>query len=304
MFIIMHLAPGDPASMRYGLNPDISDSARARFNDMYELDKPVLYQYVSWMKRFVRLDFGNSFIDDKPVMAKIFSRLPATLFLQGLSLIVILCIAIPIGVIAAVKRNKPFDKITTVLVFIGYAMPSFWLALLAIYFFGFKLGWFPISGMDSWYTEYLDPFFRIKDLLWHTVLPVMATAFTGVAALSRYTRSSMIEVLNENYILTARAKGLSERRVVIVHAMKNALLPLITVMGLTLPALVSGSFIFETIFSWPGMGRLGYEAILNYDYPVVMGVGVISTFLTLFGIFIADIMYAVVDPRIRYGKRG
>ncbi|MEA3489693.1 MAG: ABC transporter permease [Candidatus Omnitrophota bacterium] len=302
MFVIMHLAPGDPASIRYGLNPEVSESARSNFSRMYDLDKPVLLQYVLWMKRFLSLDFGRSLIDDQLVIKKIFSRLPATILLQAASLLVIFCISIPLGIISAVKRNSLFDRVTTILVFIGYAMPTFWLALLLILFFGYKLQWFPVSGMSPWYTAYLDGFGKAKDLLWHLVLPVIATASGSLAALSRYSRSSMIEALGENYVLTARAKGLPERRVILVHVLKNALLPIITIMGLTLPALISGSFIFETIFAWPGLGRLGYEAIMNYDYPVVMGVGVIATFLTLLGIFLSDVLYAAVDPRIRLEK--
>ena len=304
LFIIMHLAPGDPASIRYGLNPEVSESARANFSKMYDLDKPILEQYVLWMKRFISLDFGRSMIDDRPVISKVMSRLPATLLLQSVSLVVIFCIAIPIGIISAVKRNSVFDHVTTVLVFTGHAMPTFWLALLLVLFFGFKLGWLPVSGMSPWYTVYLDGFSRAKDLLWHLILPVTATAFGSLAALSRYSRSSMIEVLNDNFVLTARAKGLTEKRVILVHVLRNALLPIVTVVGLTLPVLIGGSFIFETIFAWPGMGRLGYEAIMSYDYPVVMGVGVIITFVTLVGIFLSDILYAFIDPRIRFdGKK-
>jgi peptide/nickel transport system permease protein len=303
LFVIMHLAPGDPASIRYGLNPDVSETARENFNKVYGLDKPILVQYGIWMKKFVSLDFGNSFIDDQNVVEKILSKLPATLLLQITSLIVIFCVALPIGIISAVKRNTMFDKIMTVIVFTGYAMPTFWLALLLIFIFGFKLQWFPISGMDPWYVSYLSLADRIKDTAWHLVLPVFVTAFTGLASLSRYSRSSVIETMQQQYILTARAKGLPERRIILVHAVRNALLPIITILGLTLPALISGSFIFETIFAWPGMGRLGYEAIMNYDYPVVMGVAVISTFLTLLGILFADISYALVDPRIRYGGK-
>ncbi|MFC1548978.1 ABC transporter permease [Candidatus Omnitrophota bacterium] len=298
LFVVMHFAPGDPASIKYGLNPEVSESARANFSKMYDLDKPVLTQYVLWMKRFFSFDFGRSFVDGRPVMAKIRSRLPATILLQVCSILVIFFVAIPIGVVSAVKRGSVFDNVMTVTVFIGYAIPTFWLALLLIFFFGFKLQWFPISGMSPWYTAYLDGFGRMKDLIWHLVLPVATTAFGGLAALSRYSRSSMIEALGEKYILTARAKGLHEKRVV-MHALRNALMPIVTIMGLTLPALISGSFIFETIFAWPGMGRLGYEAIMNYDYPVVMGVAVMATFLTLLGIFLSDITYAMVDPRIR-----
>jgi peptide/nickel transport system permease protein len=304
LFIVMNIAPGDPASIRYGLNPEVSIGARANFSKMYDLDKPVLEQYASWMKRFVTLDFGKSFIDDQPVIKKIGARLPATLLLQVTSLIIIFCISLPIGIISAVRRGKFFDRAMTVFVFIGYAMPTFWLGLLLIVFFGFKLGWFPVSGMSPWYTTYLSGFASIKDLAWHMVLPVVTTAFGSLAALSRYSRSSMIDALQQNYILTARAKGLTENRVVFVHALRNALLPVVTILGHSLPILISGSFIIETIFAWPGMGRLGYEAIMNYDYPVVMGVGVIATFLTLLGILLSDIIYALVDPRIRYeGKK-
>ena len=303
LFIIMHLAPGDPASIKYGLNPEVSGSARDAFSKMYDLDKPILQQYLLWSKRMVTLDFGTSFIDDRPVIDKIFERLPATLLLQFVSIFFIFLFAVPIGVISAIKHNSLFDKGATIFVFVGYAMPTFWFALLLILFFGVKLSMFPISGMSPWYVEYLNNFEKLKDLLWHLVLPVTATIFGSLAALSRYARSSVLEVAKERYVLTARARGIPERRIAVNYILRNALLPIITIFGMTIPALISGSFIFETIFSWPGMGRLGYEAIMNYDYPMVMGVGVIATFLTLLGIFISDILYAVCDPRIRVGNR-
>ncbi|MBL7073225.1 MAG: ABC transporter permease [Candidatus Omnitrophica bacterium] len=302
LFVVMHLAPGDPTSIKYGMNPEVSQSARANFDKMYWLNKPVLTQYVLWMKRFLTLDFGRSFIDGEPVLKKIMSRLPATLLLQIVSLLVIFALAIPIGVYGAFKKDSLFDRVSTAFVFIGYALPGFWLALILVFIFGFKLGWFPVSGMTPWYTEYLSVFGKIKDLLWHLVLPVTATAFGSLAALSRYTRSSMLEVKKENYVLAARAKGLTEKYITSRYILRNALLPIITIAGLTLPALISGSFIFETIFAWPGMGRLGYEAIMSYDYPMVMGTGVIAVGLTLFGILISDILYAAVDPRIRMDK--
>lgn len=298
--IIMHLAPGDPASLRYGLNPEVSQSARAKLVELYGLDKPVIVQYGLWLKRILTLNFGRSLIDDRPVITKIAERLPATLLLNICSLIVIFSIALPIGVTAAVKYNSFFDRVTTILVFIGFATPTFWFALILIMFFGFHLGWFPISGMRPWYVEYYTIGAQVKDLAWHLVLPVIASAFTGLAGISRYAKSSMLEAIRQDYVRTARAKGLKEGRVVYRHALKNALLPIITIMGFILPSLIGGSFIFETIFAWPGMGRLGYEAIMSYDYTTVMGVGVISTFLTLIGILLSDIAYAVVDPRIRY----
>jgi len=298
--IMMHASPADPASIRYGLNPEVSGSARAQFRELYNLDKPVRTQFVLWLKRIVKLDFGNSFIDDVPVIRKIGERLPATLLLGIISMLVIYLIAIPLGVSSAVRPNTLYDKIMTVVVFVGYATPTFWFALLLIMFFGIHLGWFPISGMRPWYVEYYSFFDSFKDLMWRLVLPVAATSLVSLAGISRYMRSSMLEALHQDYIRTARAKGLRDTRVVYKHALKNALLPIVTIASMIIPSLIGGSFIIETIFAWPGMGRLGYEAIMNYDYPVVMGVGVIATFLTLLGLILADIMYAVVDPRIRY----
>ncbi len=298
--VIMHLAPGDPTSIRYGLNPEVSGTARARLQEIYGLDKPILLQYVNWLRRIVTFDFGRSFIDDRPVITKIAERLPATLLLNISALIVIFAIAIPMGVTSALRHNSLYDRITTVFVFIGYSTPTFWFALILMVIFGFWLGWLPVSGMNPWYTLYYSPLHKFIDLLRHLILPVTATAFGGLAAISRYTRSSMLEVIRQDYIRTARAKGLSPKKIIWRHAFKNALLPIITIIGFSIPGLISGGFIMETIFAWPGMGRLTYEAIMNYDYPTVMGGAVISIFLTLIGILISDILYAVVDPRIRY----
>ena len=299
-FMIIHLAPGDPTSIRYGLNPEVSESARARLKELYGLDKPIITQFIIWMKKIALLDFGNSFVDDRPVLEKIGERLPATLLLNIISLFIIYFISIPIGVSSAAKVNTPYDRIMTVAVFTGYATPTFWFALLLLMFFGVGLGWFPISGMRPWYVEYYPFFASLKDLAWRLVLPVLATSLLSLATISRYMRSSMLEALRQDYIRTARAKGLREGRVIYRHALKNALLPIVTMASMIIPALIGGSFIIETIFAWPGMGRLGYEAIMNYDYPTVMGVGIIATLLTLFALVLADIMYAIVDPRIRY----
>ena len=297
---VMHLAPGDPASLRYGLNPQVAGTARARLRDLYGLNRPFLVQYALWLKRVVRLDLDRSFVDDRPVREVIRERLPATVLLNALALGAILLLAIPIGVLAAASRGSLFDRASSFLVFLGYSAPTFWVALLLIMFFGVKLRWFPISGLRPWYAPFLPPGEQVRDILQRLVLPVAATAFGGLAGLSRYSRSSMLQALNQDYIRTARAKGLKPATVVWKHALKNALLPVVTILGLSLPSLIGGSVIFETIFSWPGMGRLGYNAIMNYDYPVVMGVGLISSFLTLAGILVSDVVYAWVDPRIRY----
>jgi peptide/nickel transport system permease protein len=297
---IMHLSPGDPTSMKYGLNPEVAGSARAQFKELYGLDKPLLVQYARWIKRIAVLDFGNSFIDDRPVIKKIGERLPATLLLNILSVFVIYLIAVPIGVSSAVKVNSPYDRTMSLVLFVLYSVPIFWFALVLIKFFGFDLGWLPISGMRPWYVEYYAPLEAAKDLMWRLVLPVITLSLVGLAGISRYMRSGMLETLHQDYIRTARAKGLKESKVLYRHALKNALLPIITIASMILPALIGGSFIIETIFAWPGMGRLGYEAIMNYDYPTVMGVGIIATFLTLIGLVLADVLYAVADPRIRY----
>jgi peptide/nickel transport system permease protein len=192
------------------------------------------------------------------------------------------------------------DKGLTVFVFAGYSVPTFWLALLLMIVFGIGLGWLPISGLHSLNYDELSRMGRWKDVARHLVLPVFVSAFTGLAGLSRYVRNEMLEVVHQDYIRAARARGLSERRVIFKHALRNALIPVVTILGLSLPDLIGGGFIFETIFAYPGMGRLGYEAVLARDYPVIMGVGVIAAALTLLGNLLADLAYAWVDPRVRY----
>lgn len=299
-FLVMHLSPGKPTDVLTDMNQKITAEAKQRLVKLYGLDKPLHIQYLSWLMRIVKLDFGKSFKDDRPVIKKIAERLPATLLLNFLSIILIFIVAIPIGVFSAVKKDSLFDKITTITVFIGFSVPTFWLAILLMMLFGLHLGWLPISGFRSINFDELTLLEKFFDIAKHLVLPVFVSAFTGLAALSRYTKSAMLEVLHQDYIRTARAKGLSETTVIFKHALRNALIPIITIIGLTLPALIGGSFIFETIFAWPGMGRLGYEAIMARDFTTIMGVGTIVAVLTLLGNLVADITYAYVDPRIRY----
>jgi peptide/nickel transport system permease protein len=299
-FTVMHLAPGKPVDQVTDMNVKVSAQAKSKLMKIYGLDKPWYIQYASWLRRFVVLDFGDSFKDGRKAMVKIKERLPATLLLNLLSLALIIIIALPVGILSAVKRNTVFDKIMTVFVFIGFSVPAFWLALLLMLFFGLKLGWLPISGLRS--LNYMDFSMteKIIDIARHLVLPVFVTAFTSLAGLSRYSRSSMLEVIKQDYIKMAYSKGLPASKIIYKHAAKNALLPVVTILGLSLPGLIGGGFIFETIFAFPGMGRLGYEAIMSRDYPVVMAVGTIAALLTLVGNFLADITYAWVDPRIRY----
>lgn len=299
-FVVVHLSPGGPADMLTGLSPKVSAEAKARLHSLYGLDKPFHVQYWLWLSRLVRFDFGRSFKDGRLVIIKILERLPATLLLNVLSLLLIFFIALPIGIISAVRQDSFFDKGMTVFVFLGFSVPAFWLALLLMVLFGVVLGWLPISGMHSVNFPYFSFWGKLWDIIKHLILPVFVSAFGGLAYLSRYSRTSMLEVLRQDYIRTARAKGLSEKKVIYRHALRNALIPIVTLLGLSLPALIGGGFIFETIFAWPGMGRLGYQAIMARDYPVIMGVGVIAALLTLLGNLIADITYAFIDPRIRY----
>ncbi len=299
-FFVMRLAPGSPTDLQTQMNPKSSVEMKERLKTLYELDKPIHEQYWSWLKKISRGDLGISFSSDlRPVAAKIMERLPITIILEFLSLLIIIAVAIPIGVLSAVYQDSLFDKITGVFVFIGFAVPTFWLALLLMIFFGIQLGWLPISGLRSLNYEYLTPWMQFVDLAKHLVLPVFISAFGGLAGLSRYMRANMLEVIRQDYIMTARAKGLSERDVIYKHALRNALLPAITILGLSIPGLIGGSVIFETIFAIPGMGQLFYMAVMARDYPTVMGILLIGAILTLLGNLIADVSYAVADPRIR-----
>lgn len=299
-FGVMHLAPGKPTDLMTDMNAKVSAESKQKLARLYGLNDPWYVQYAHWLKRFARLDFGDSFKDGRPAIKKIAERLPATLLLNFSSLFFILLFSIPIGIYSALKHNSIFDRGLTVFVFIGFSIPAFWLALLLMILFGLKLGLLPISGLHSLnYSELTLPA-QIADTASHLVLPVIISAFTGLAALSRYVRSNMLEVIRQDYIKLAYAKGLSEKRIIFHHALRNALLPIVTILGLSLPGLIGGGFIFETIFAYPGMGRLGYEAVMSRDYPIVMAVGVIAALLTLVGNLIADITYAFVDPRIRY----
>lgn len=299
-FFVMRLAPGEPTDLQIQMNPKASTEMKERLRSMYELDKPIHIQYWSWLKKIGRGDLGTSFSSDhRPVSEKIWERLPITILINLLSLLIIIAVAVPIGVLSAVHQDSLFDKVTAVLVFIGFAVPTFWLALLLMIFFGIHLGWLPISGLRSLNYEYLNTWEQFLDLAKHLILPVFISAFGGLAGLSRYMRANMLEVIRQDYILTARAKGLSERQVIYKHALRNALLPAITILGLSIPGLIGGSVIFETIFAIPGMGQLFYMSVLARDYPTVMGILLIGAILTLVGNLIADVSYALADPRIR-----
>jgi peptide/nickel transport system permease protein len=280
-FFVMHLAPGDPTSLFTDPNVKPEELARIRMN--WGLDKPVAVQYLMWLKNAAVLNFGYSYISGRPVVEEIFERLPATLLLTGLSFLLILLISIPVGVISAVKKGSVFDNLFTIISFIFMSMPSFWLSLIFMMVFSLKMGWVPPFG--------------------NLVLPCAVMVISGLAGITRYQRASMLEVLGQEYIKVARAKGLPENVVIFKHALRNSLIPIVTLLGLSLPDLFGGAFIIETIFAWPGMGRLGVSAVFSRNYPVIMGITLFTALLIVLCNLLADIGYAVVDPRIRYAEK-
>ncbi len=302
-FFVIHLSPGKPTRLQAEMSPKITLEAMEKLDRLYGLDKPVYVQYWQWVKKLVVLDFGKSFTDERPVLVKIGERIPITITIELLSLFLIFLIAVPIGIMSAVKENSLFDRASTVFVFIGFATPTFWLALLAMSLFGVQLGWLPISGIKSLDFEELNFLQKIADVSRHLILPVFVSAFGGLAGISRYMRTSMLEVMHKDFIRTARAKGLSENDVIYKHALKNALLPIVTIIGLSVPGLIGGSVIFESIYAIPGMGKLFFDSVMARDYPVIMGILFVGAILTLLGNLLADVMYACVDPRIRVGER-
>jgi peptide/nickel transport system permease protein len=313
-FFIMHLAPGDITNNEAAFNPKASEESREQLRKLYNLDKPVIVQYGLWLQRMVKLDFGNSFAShQKPVFlgttdnagnytkGMIEEALPITLMINLLGLAITLSLAIPLGVIAARKYQGWQDRSITLFNFIGFSIPGFWLSLLLMYWLGVVNNWLPISGLHSLNYESLDTWGKIKDSVSHLIMPVIIPSVTGLAGITLFVKNGMLDVLYQDYITTARAKGLNEHQVVYTHALRNALLPLITIIGLSIPGLIGGSVIAETIFAIPGMGKLFYDAVLMRDFPVVMGILTIGSALTLLGNLIADVSYAWADPRVRRG---
>jgi peptide/nickel transport system permease protein len=311
-FAVVHLAPGDPASLKAQsasealsseqMTREIVEGTRA----LYGLDKPLHVQFALWVKRIATLDFGNSYRDHRPVIRKIGEALPITLTLNILTILIVYFIAIPVGAYAALKPRGFIDRASTIVFMALYSLPSFWVAMMLIVLLagGSGLNWLPITGFISEGAWRLPWYAAAANIAWHLVLPVICLTYGGFAFLSRFTRASMLDVIRQDYIRTARAKGLSEWRVVMRHALRNAAIPLLTLMSTLLPALLGGSVIIEQIFSIPGMGRLGFESVMARDYPVILAIATISAALTLVSILIADILYAVVDPRITFGKKG
>jgi peptide/nickel transport system permease protein len=309
-FLIIHLTPGDPALLRFGeehsggsqrLSAQIIEETRA----LYGLDQPILIQYFRWLRRIITLDFGDSFRDRRPVIEKLKERIPVSIKLSGISLLFAYLLAIPLGIYAATRRHTAGERFTTVLLFALYSLPNFWIATLAIVYFGGGDFWdvFPVYGLHTSGAENWPWWRQIQDEAAHLILPVTCMTYYTLAVLSRYMRAGMLETIRQDFIRTARAKGLSERIVVYRHALRNSLIPIITLMADILPALIGGSIVIETLFSIPGMGYLSYEAVFSRDYPLLMGIFTVSALLTLAGILISDFLYTLIDPRIAYEER-
>jgi peptide/nickel transport system permease protein len=318
-FLIMRLAPGDPAELRAagGLGAAAGggisvekrgsvDEAIAQWRAQYGLDKPLHVQYLVWLKNIATLSFGESFKDNQSVWSKIAERLPVTVKLNFWSIVVVYLVAIPLGVYSATHPNSWGDQVTTLAAFILFAVPLVWAATMAIVFIcgGDFYYLFPPGGLES--IDFSDnwPIWRkLQDRAWHIFLPVVLLSYDGFAGLSRYMRASMLEVLAQDYVQVARAKGLSEKRVIFKHVLRNSLIPQVTILASILPGLIGGSVIIETIFSIPGLGQLGFESVLARDYPTVLALFTVSALLTLIGILISDLLLAAVDPRIVFGRR-
>lgn len=302
-FALLKQAPGDPVSAILAAGREsgaqVSAQDRDRLREQMGLNRPVYVQYVEWLREAARGNFGHSTRMRQPVFDVIMARLPNTMKLAGVGLFFTLIIALPLGIISAVRQYSPLDYGLTFFSFLGISIPQFWLALMLLYTFGVWLGWLPVRGIQSTHVE-PGLWNSVWDTISHYILPVTSVTLVGLAGYMRYQRAAMLEVIRQDYIRTARAKGLSERKVIFKHAWRNALIPIITLMGYIFVILVEGSVVVENIFSWPGMGQLAVSSLNQRDYPVMMGIVLLSSVLILIGTLISDILYAIVDPRVRY----
>lgn len=300
VFLLLHLAPGDPGAAARAGNLRISRDAAAALRRLYGLDRPLPAQLASWMGRAARLDFGQSFQDHRPVIRRILEALPYTLVLNLLALLLTLGIAIPLGVEQARRRGTAFDRASGGLLFAVYSMPSFWVAMLLLTLFSVRLRWLPLFGVASDTAAELSAGGRLMDGLRHLALPLACLTYGSLAFFTRMVRASVIEASSKDYVLAARARGATPAQALWRHAFRNALLPLITLTGLLLPGLLSGSVIIERIFAWPGLGRLYFDAAMSRDYPVILGLTFVTALLTLAATLLTDLACAIADPRLRH----
>ncbi|MCA0991978.1 ABC transporter permease [Alkalihalobacillus hwajinpoensis] len=296
-FAIMQLAPGNP--MQTMIDPKISAEEMQRAQENLGMNDSLPVQYVTWLKEIAQGNFGYTVKTGQSVGGLIVERLPATLLLTGTAFIMAFAIGVPLGVYSATHRYKLPDYVLTVISFVGISIPSFFFGLALIFIFALKLGWLPTSGMITVGADY-SGFQLFVDYLKHVTLPAIVLALPTIAVVMRFTRSSMLEVLNQDFIRTADSKGLSKKVVYLKHGLRNALIPVITIFGLSIPFLFGGAYITEHIFNWPGMGSLGIQSIVAREYPVIMALNLFTSILVMSGNLLADVMYAWADPRIRY----
>lgn len=296
LFIIVHASPGSPTAKL--MDPQMTADERTRLESKMGLDKPLPVQYIGWLSETLHGNLGYSNRFGQPVKEVIKSHMWNTFYLSITALIISLIVGIPVGIISATKQYSKLDYGFTIFALFGLSIPAFFFALMLIMIFSIKLHIFPISGMVT--PGKLIAISNFKDIAWHTVLPAIVLGLSSAATFMRYTRSSMLEVIRQDYIRTARSKGLREKVVIYKHALRNALIPIITLLGFQVRYLFSGALLTETVFGWPGMGKVGYMAVMDRDYPLILGVNLFLAILTLIGNLTADILYGIADPRIRY----
>ncbi|HCC32599.1 MAG TPA: diguanylate cyclase [Clostridiales bacterium] len=293
-FFIIHLAPGSPAALL--VDPTADPASFEAMERALGLDRPLHVQYYRWVVRLLRGDLGRSFDDGRPVLERVVERIDLTFLLMAAAFLVSFCIGIPLGIVCAVRQYSRTDHVASAFAFVGLSLPNFWFALILMLLFTITLGWLPAQGIQ---THGLG--FNLWDRTRHLIMPVIVLGYGGaLAGYFRYTRSSMLEVIRQDYVRTARSKGLAERVVIYRHALKNALLPLITLVGLALPGFFGGALVTEQVFALPGIGRMAWTAIMRRDYPTVMAINTIAATLVVAGNFLADLAYGLVDPRIKY----
>jgi peptide/nickel transport system permease protein len=303
-FLVIQLAPGDPAQLQTAQIADASVSQRTyeQLRELYGLDRPLYVQYGRWTSRLVRGDLGNSFHDGRRVGRKIGDALWPTLSVALLSLLLTLVVAVPLGIVAAVRQGRPFDRVSSTLLYMLYSVPPYVMGMLLILYLGVRLDLLPLRGMRSDDYAELSSWGRLLDVGRHYVLITFCFTFGNLAFYARFVRQNLLEVIRQDYVRTARAKGLPERTVILRHAFRNSLIPLISLIGLTFPFVLSGSVILEYMFSWPGLGRLYFESVLGRDYPTIMALNFITAVLVLLTTFVADLAYGWVDPRVSYDR--
>ncbi len=302
VFLLLHLAPGSPGAGGPDSTRRVSSRSAEEMRRLYGLDRPLPEQFARWIGRVARLDLGESLVDHRPVAERIREALPPTLALNGIALALALALAIPLGVAAGARPESTFDRTSAAALFALYSLPTFWAALLLQTLFAVKLRWLPLYGMTS---DAARPGLEgLGDRLAHIALPVTCLTYGTLAFVARMVRSGVMEARGSDYVLAARARGASRRRAIWRHALPNALLPVVTLIGLLLPALLSGSVIVERIFAWPGLGRLYLDSILARDYPVILALSLLSAAATLLATLLADLALAAADPRVRDGAGG